>query len=55
MTLQVVIVRGAETTQVSCILGGNPLTEFYGFGPEYTDEEIEAFISTDLGEKGYAV
>ncbi len=53
MTLTLNIVRGAESTQVSCELSGKPIMEFYGFGLEFSDEEIEESVRVDLAAKGY--
>lgn len=52
--LTLTISRG-ETAQVSCVLDGNLLGEFYGFEPSMTDAQIEFAVRFDLAEKGYVL
>lgn len=54
MTLVLDISRAeGQDTQVSCTLGGSPLMEFYGFGVDFTDEQIIQSVRDDLSGKGY--
>lgn len=39
-------------TQVSCVLDGASLNEFYSFGETITNEEIRQSVETDLTQKG---
>lgn len=53
MILTLDIVRGDDSTQVSCALDGDSIPEFYGFDLTFSDADIETFIRADLTEKGY--